>query len=227
MLAALFSFAIAAALVFHLRSMWIEKRDKSEQERSAAIEVIASVLENSWEAPDEAVGVLTWNGVRLGEHAQIRTIVDTLPTRKLPALWLSVTINEKVAVGAILDMMMRPGSATTFSNFDQLPETIATPSGFPAEAVIRTNVADGQLPFESVAAHLDIFREGRAKELLITPNGVRIVWLLAEADRARYGVFRQAEFGGTGLDTALLERLLTACSRLRAVINANAIKAAA
>ena len=36
------------------------------------------------------------------------------------------------------------------------------------------------------AGHLDVFCDRRAKELLITRNGVRIVWLLAEADRARY-----------------------------------------
>ena len=37
---------------------------------------------------------------------------------------------------------------------------------------------------------------------------MRIVWLLAEAERARYGVFRQAAFGGARLDPALIERLL-------------------
>ncbi len=48
----------------------------------------------------------------------------------------------------------------------------------------------------------------RAKELLITENGLRIVWLLAEAERARYGVFRQAEFGSPQIEDAILQELL-------------------
>ena len=41
-----------------------------------------------------------------------------------------------------------------------------------------------------IADHLvELFSEGRAKELLITPNGVRIVWLLAEAEQARATAF--------------------------------------
>ena len=95
----------------------------------------------------------------------------------------------------IFDMMMRPGSPTTFSNFDHLDHTLPMAAGFPPEAVLRTDRKGVRFPHDIIASHLDLFAEGRAKELLITPNGVRIVWLLAEADRARYGVFRQAEFG--------------------------------
>jgi hypothetical protein len=156
----------------------------------------------------------SWNERRV----QVRTIVDTLATRKLPARWLSVSITEPVAVPATFDMMMRPGSPTTFSNFDHLQHTLPKAPGFPAEAVLRTDLRGARFPQNLIASHLDIFAEGRAKELLITPNGVRIVWLLAEAERARYGVFRQAAFG-TRLEPALVERLLASASTLRDAIN--------
>ncbi|TIT05073.1 MAG: hypothetical protein E5W74_33200, partial [Mesorhizobium sp.] len=112
-----------------------------------------------------------------------------------------------------------PNSATTFSNFDHLPYTLPKVLGFPADAVLKTDRRGGAFPQDLIAAHIDIFAEGRAKELLITPKGVRIVWLLAEAERARYGVFRQAAFDGAGLDPALIERLLEAASTLRQAIN--------
>ncbi|RVD48265.1 hypothetical protein EN746_24420, partial [Mesorhizobium sp. M8A.F.Ca.ET.023.02.2.1] len=73
---------------------------------------------------------------------------------------------------------------------------------------------------------LEPFADGRAKELLITPNGVRIVWLLAEAERARYGVFRQAAFGDTRIDATLIERLLVSLSKLRDAINRSERQAA-
>ncbi|TIX63253.1 MAG: hypothetical protein E5V33_13140, partial [Mesorhizobium sp.] len=81
-------------------------------------------------------------------------------------------------------------------------------------------------PQDVIAGHLDIFAEGRAKELLVTPKGVRIVWLLAEAERARYGVFRQAAFGDARLDPALVERLLQSASALRDAINVRKRQAA-
>ncbi|TIN89308.1 MAG: hypothetical protein E5Y29_02055, partial [Mesorhizobium sp.] len=164
----------------------------------------------------------SWNSKRV----QVRTIVDTLATRKLPARWLSVSITEPVAVPGTFDMMMRPGSPTTFSNFDHLDHTLPKSSAFPSEAVLRTDRRGVHFPLETIAGHLGIFSEGRAKELLITPKGVRIVWLLAEAERARYGVFRQAEFGDATLDPALIERLLVSVSALRDAINKSERQAA-
>jgi hypothetical protein len=123
-------------------------------------------------------------------------------------------------------MMMRPGSPTTFSNFDHLKHTLPKAPGFPAEAVLRTDRRVARFPQGLIASHIEIFAEGRAKEMLITPKGIRIVWLLAEADRARYGVFRQAEFGDATLDAALIERLLVSVSALRDAINKSERQAA-
>jgi hypothetical protein len=163
--------------------------------------------------------VVTFAGSWNDRRVQLRTIVDTLAIRKLPTRWLAVSVTEQVAVPGIFDMMMRPGSPTTFSNFDHLDHTLAKTAEFPAEAVVRTDRKGVRFPQDIIAGHLDIFSEGRAKELLITPKGVRIVWLLAEAERARYGVFRQAEFGDVRLDPVLIERLLASASAIRDAIN--------
>lgn len=187
---------------------------------------IRTVITDAANVSDGTAGVITWEGSWNGRRVQARTIVDTLATRKLPARWLSVSITEKVAVPGTFDMMMRPGSPTTFSNFDHLDHSLPKSSALPAEAVVRTDRKGVRFPQEIIAGHLGVFCEGRAKELLITPNGVRIVWLLAEAERARYGVFRQAEFGDATLDPALIERLLESASTLRDAINRNERQAA-
>ena len=215
----LLAIMVALALVFHLRRLWLAKRALQHEVQDNANREVASVLTNCVQMPLETVGVSTWTGTWRGERAQVRTIVDTLAIRKLPAYWLSVTITEPVKIDAVFDMMMRPGTTTTFSNFDLLPVTLTTPADFPAEAVIRTDDPDAVLPFDIVAQHMGLFAEGRAKELLMTANGVRIVWLLAEADRARYGVFRQAEFGDVKLDAERISSMLAACSALRNAVN--------
>jgi len=211
--------AIALALILHLA--WLARASRNRASAALAVEQasIRAVIPDAVDVSDGTAGIVTWEGSWNGRRVQVRTIVDTMATRKLPVRWLSVSIIENVAIPATFDMMMRPGSPTTFSNFDHLEHTLPKAPGFPTEALLRTDVRGARLPQGLIAGHLELFSEGRAKELLITPKGVRIVWLLAEAERARYGVFRQAEFGGATLDPALIETLLTSTSTLRDTIN--------
>lgn len=223
---ALLAGAIVLALVVHLA--WLTRASRNRALAALAIDHanVRTVIADAANVSDGTAGVITWEGSWNGRRVQVRTIVDTLATRKLPARWLSVSIMEKVAVPGTFDMMMRPGSPTTFSNFDHLGHTLPKGPEFPAEAVVRTDRKGVRFPQEIIEGHLAIFSAGRAKELLITPNGVRIVWLLAEAERARYGVFRQAEFGGATLDPALIEKLLASASALRDDINRHERQAA-
>ncbi|MBZ9722617.1 hypothetical protein LB516_12390 [Mesorhizobium sp. CO1-1-7] len=223
---ALLAGAIVLALVLHFAWQARRSRDRASAALAADEAGIRAVVADADNVSDGTAGVITWEGSWNGQRVQVRTIVDTLATRKLPARWLSVSITEKVSVPAIFDMMMRPGSPTTFSNFDHLQHTLPKAPGFPAEAVLRTDRRGTRFPQSIIAGHMEPFSEGRAKELLITPNGVRIVWLLAEAERARYGVFRQAAFGDTRIDSALIERLLVSLSDLRDAINRSERQAA-
>lgn len=211
--------AIALAVILHLAWLVRVSRNKARMALAADAASIRAAIPDATDVSDGTAGVAVWAGSWNGERAQVRTIVDTLAIRKLPARWLSVTITEPVAVPGTFDMMMRPGSPTTFSNFDHLEHTLPKVTALPAEAVLRTDRRGVAFPQDVIAAHAGIFAEGRAKELLITPKGVRIVWLLAQADRARYGVFRQAAFGDTRLDPELIEVLLAAASSLRHAIN--------
>ncbi|MER9648240.1 hypothetical protein [Mesorhizobium sp. M0199] len=219
MISALLAGAVALALVLHIG--WLARANRAKASTALAADGagLRDIIPDVANISDGTAGVVTFVGSWNGRRVQVRTIVDTLAIRKLPARWLSVSITEKVAVPGTFDMMIRPGSPTTFSNFDHLDHTLPKAAGFPAEAVLRSDREGVRFPDAIIADHLDVFVEGRAKELLITPNGVRIVWLLAEAERARYGVFRQAEFGTVRLDPALVERLLSSASALRDVIN--------
>ncbi|MBZ9814315.1 hypothetical protein [Mesorhizobium sp. CA7] len=218
--------AIALGVAAHI--VWLARASRNRGKAAFAADMasIRSVVAEAADISDGTAGVVTWAGSWNGQRVQLRTIVDTLATRKLPTRWLSVSITEPVAVPGTFDMMMRPNSATTFSNFDHLPHTLPKVLGLPADAVLRTDRRGVAFPQDLIAAHTDIFAESRAKELLITPKGVRIVWLLAEAERARYGVFRQAAFGDAGIDPALIERLLEAASTLRQAINRRERRAA-
>ena len=196
--------ALGARLVYVFR--------RKQRQKAAATEFLfADVLGVVEEAAFEQRGADEYprlSGTYGGFPVQIYALVDTLATRRLPALWLMVTLQDKLPVKAHFDLMMRPAGPTTFSNFDHLPHTLDHQEGFPEQAVIRTDNDDDVLPTSLIAPHLEPFFGPRAKELLITQNGLRIVWLLAEAERARYGVLRQAEFGEVQIEGELARDLL-------------------
>jgi hypothetical protein len=207
--------AAAVGLAFYLAA---KLRTASRKRAAAPDALFASVkplIENARYEGQELAGYPQLVGRYRGLPVRLHPVIDTLAIRKLPSLWLLATIPEPLPLGATFDLMMRPAGPTTFSNFDHLPVTPDSIPDLPLHAVVRTDDPHHVLPHHVVAPHLDIFQDARAKELLITPKGVRLVWQLAEADRVRYGVFRQAEFGNVELDPVLTRDLLDRLIALR------------
>lgn len=194
---------------------------RREKQRRAPLEMFGkakALLEGARIEAGPTVGSHRLTGRYRDLPVQVQTVVDTLNVRKLPSLWLMVTIPEPLPLKATFDLMMRPAGPTTFSNFDDLPVTMERPPDFPEHAVLRSDDPAHVLPGYVVAPHLAPFFGPMAKELLISPKGIRMVVQMAEADRARYGVFRQAEFGEVALEAPLLRDILERLIAIRAAI---------
>lgn len=211
--------AVPAALAVVGLLVWKYGRERQLQEarHNDLLAGCMRLIEDARLIPETA-GYARLEGRYRGLPVQVRPIVDTLSVRKLPSLWLLVTMPEPLPVRSTLDLLMRPDAADSFTNFHRLPVRIDTPPDFPARAVLRTDDPAAIPPPELLMEHLDPFFGPRAKELLISPRGLRIVWLADEGDRARYGVFRQAAFSGEPFDPAVLADLLDRLVRLREAI---------
>lgn len=185
------------------------------RDRAAIFDEIAPLFDQPLLAqqPD---GFARLSGRLNGQRFDLRVMQDTLTMRKLPALWLLVTLAEPQPLTATADILLRPSGAEPFSPFMRLPVTITPPPGLPADAGVRSD-GKGALPDLGIlSAHLPILHEAPAKELLMTPGGLRIVWLTEEADRTRYLLYRDAELGRRPLSAALARRLTGALSALAA-----------
>lgn len=180
----------------------------SRRRHAELIEPALALLDASETRPQGPNEPPTALGHYRGLPVQIRPIVDTLSTRKLPSLWLMVTMPVPLGVEATFDFMMRPAGGTSFSNFDRLPHAAPTPAGWPIDGLLRTD-SPAALPditrLEPLTCLLEL---PQLKEILVEPRGVRVVVQLAEADRARYGVFRQASFGDIRISPPFLMMLL-------------------
>ncbi len=142
-----------------------------------------------------AVGFPRLCGRYQGQIFDVQAVPDTLTFRKLPALWILVTLPAPLPLRATLDLMIRPTGVEPFSNFHRLAEQIAVPTGFPEDCAIRTDLAEALPPDALLRPHLAMFDDLRVKELVLSPKGLRLVFLAEEANRGRYLIFRDAEMG--------------------------------
>lgn len=168
-----------------------------------------------------ATGFPRVSGEYRGHGFDVQVVPDTLSFRKLPTLWLLVTLPEAMPVRGRFDLMMRPMGMESFSTHAGLAEQIAVPAGFPDGCVIRTDDAGGLPDAAVLRRHLDgLAASGRFKELVVAPKGLRIVWLAEEADRGGYLLYRDAEMGARALDPEVLRPLMDAALDLLADLSA-------
>lgn len=145
----------------------------------------------------------------------LQAIPDSLTFRKLPALWVMVTLPAPMPVGATLDIMARPAGNEPFSHFANLPHSLPCPAELPEGTGIRSDNAGAVPPLDLIAPHLGIFADPKVKELVISPKGLRLVILADEAERGRYLIFRDLEVGKSPLSKARILPLLDTLLALR------------
>lgn len=196
----LLGIGLAALLATIFVKQALEKNRAKEIAARRLFADIQPLLDGFEIKPGEAAGSWKASGRYQGEFFQYHAVTDTLSTRKLPSLWLLLTLPKPQPLTATVDVMMRPAAHSTFSQFDFLPHTLAAPVGMPVEAAVRSDRANPRLPAEVLALAYPQLRGPGGKEALMSPRGLRIVVQIAEADRLRYGVLREARFAEAVID---------------------------
>jgi len=143
-----------------------------------------------------------------GHRFRLEPIVDHMAVRKLPSLWLKVSLLGELPVPGAVDFLARPQNTEFYSPSASLPHSLRIPAHWPQHAMLRTDIEDPSFPLDLLAPHMHIFDDPRAKELLVTARGVRIVYQASQGQRAYYLVLRQPEFGDPRLPARLARQLL-------------------
>jgi len=151
-----------------------------------------------------------------GAEIDLQIIPDMLTYRKLPCFWLLVSQIEPLPLSQKISLMVRPTGFETFSGFSRLPcQTHNLPSDFPSDIALRSEHPLTQSEMGLLRRHLSAFGDSNVKELVLSPQGCRITWLLQQAHRGRYLLFREAELHRLPLEWAELDRLLQILQDLR------------
>ena len=194
------------AVLYLLYRNWTEGKARAAR-RASFLDEAKTLFDGGLKAirPD---GFPRISGTYRGHTFDIQAVPDTLNIRKLPTLWVLVTLAEPMPVKSTFDMMMRPRGIEMFSKHAELPVQIAPDPLFPHDCTIRTD-APLALPSRDVLEkNLAFFEEPRAKELVISPKGLRVVWLSEEAHRGKYLIFRDSEMGLTPFPASELKPIL-------------------
>ncbi len=189
------------------------------RQRAGYLSACVPLFSNPIKAVAET-GFARVSGSYRGQIFDIQVVPDSLSVRKLPCLWLLVTLPTPVARPGTFDVMLRATGLETFSRFSTLSDQIAAPPGFPEGCSIRTD-SPGDMPDPDVIArYLHGLDSSHLKELIIAPTGLRVVWLAEQADRGQYLLFRDAEMGAAPLNPATLRPLMDGLLDLRAHLQA-------
>lgn len=151
-----------------------------------------------------------------GRRTRLLLIADTLVTRRLPQLWLELTVLDAVprrdfSVGAIA----RSTGSEFFSMVHALPQSIA-PANEEVPLVMRGRSLRPDQARAAAGMLTPSFADPQLKEAVLTPRGVRIIRQASEGDRAAHLLLRQARFPGVRVRNVVERALADAQSLERA-----------
>ena len=159
---------------------------------------------------------------------RLEPIIDNMAWRKVPVLWLRVTVLKPNPYNAVMDLLVRPGGVEVYSPSSELDHHLPLPVGWPEQALLSTDNPQSIPPLELITPHMAVFADAYMKELVVTSRGVRLVRMIWQANRLNYALLREIQFEGTHLDPAVAKTLLDAAIDLAdALSNAATVERAA
>ena len=198
--------AIVAAVAFLI---WVYRRDRRrmDADRAVLLSEATGLLEGA-ELSQEPMQYPKLRGRYRGHEAIIDAVIDNLSVRKVPSLWLRVTIRVESRYAGSCDILARSHNVEFYSPSLGFDHNLRLPAGWPEHLTVKSDDPDRIPPDSVLTPHVKIFEDPQMKELLVTPRGVRLVRQGAQAARAEYMVLRQSLFGPVTISRALLISLL-------------------
>lgn len=152
-----------------------------------------------------------------GRAVTVELIPDTLVYRRLPELWLIVTIEEADSLGGpSIGGLSRPTGAEFYALVPTLPRLLQMPEGVETSLLLRcSNDFAGPAAERLGMAVIRLFDDRAIKEIVSTPRFTRIVRQAAEGDRGTHLLLRQIRFAIVEVPPDLVTRAEAEADLLR------------
>lgn len=176
----------------------------------------------------DACGFPKMEGKFRGRSFRVSLIPDTLTFRRLPQLWLDVTLKRNLPVSGGIAILVRQSGADYYSLTDHFHERFAPPENFPDVCLIKGDGPGARQILDRIAPYVaNLLRDPHFKEVAITPRGIRIMRQLAEGKRGDHLILRQIVFEGARLDPEGLEDVIASVIEIEnLILNVKLVSAA-
>ncbi len=134
-------------------------------------------------------------GTSNGNRVSMEIVPDSLVPRRLPQLWLRLTmLTNGQASRPSIGVLARPVGTEFYSRVLGLPDTVTPPFKADFPMLMRgKGVSEAALRRTSALFHT-LFADPALKEAVITPRGTGLVRQIAEGDRGAHILYRQMRF---------------------------------
>lgn len=211
----MFLMPLGLSLVFTAILCWMYRRNHRQTwaGRGRLLDECAELLESPVFSSNDA-GYAVLEGRYRGFSVRLTLEEDHAAPRKIPSLWLHVTVGGKDAAKGTLDMLVRPQNTEFYSpswNWDGYVQPLPD---WPSHALYRTSGTPPDLQLlDAPVRHL--FADEKAKELLLLPHLLRLTYQAKQADRGEYLLLRAASFDARPLPHDDISGLLDQAVHLR------------
>lgn len=202
--------------------LWLVNRERSAlwRRRQAVLADCQQLFERA-ERVDGVAGFPRLTGEIAGRPVVVEMLPDTMTLRRLPQLWLSLTVMMPLPGGAAFGVLARPNGSEFYARTPDLPVRLEPPAGLPEDVSVRGRRRGAAFLAQAGQAVADLMADARVKEVLVTPAGLRVIFQAAEGQRGPHLLLRQCDFGEDRFDPAVFMRLYDGLEEIaRAVLPA-------
>jgi hypothetical protein len=205
---------VVAALAL-LAFIWHRDRTRTSRQRARMFDLCLPLFTET-KLTERRGDFPSLTGLFQSQTFTLEAFPDTLGYRKIPSLWMQVTLAAKLAVNGTIDILARAQNIEFFSPSNELDVALPAPASWPQPILFRTNTENHGLDIQRIETNVaKLFNDNRIKELLITERGLRVIYQLAQAEKSRYLVFRIAEFEEMNANPEFLGELMNDMLALR------------
>ncbi len=210
---------LSLAIVLAVSAVAVRDHKRLRAKRTSLLDDAAAGLEDaSLEYGGD--GFPRLRGLYRGTDVEVDLIPDTMVVRRLPQLWLSVTLLIRNPGLPGLGVLVRYSGNEFYSLTSRFAHRLEPPPGFPHEVLIRAERPDAQRLLDGLRQPLaKLLADPHIKEVAITCKGLRLVRQAAEGRRGEHLLLRQAIFDQGGIASGDLQSVLLALSSLHSAIS--------
>ena len=167
--------ALVAAGLMLLVVMIQRERAAQFRARSRFLADCRSLFDQVVES-EGADGFPQLEGLIAGKRVQVAFIPDTMTLRRLPQLWLSVTLLDPLPVTGALGVLARPGGTEFYALTPTFAERLERPPVFPAAVLVRGTGPDSAATLAKAGNAIgSLLADPKVKEIVATEKDLRIV----------------------------------------------------